>query len=370
MGASMELAARRKDGTEFPAEISLSAIATDQGILVAAAIRDVSERRRAAEAQNRLASIVQSSYDAIMGMTSDGMITSWNPGATRLFGYSEDEILGRNRNVLIPAEEREREHGILARVADGEKVEEYVTKRLRKDGSPVTVSLMMSPIADVRGRICGVATVSRDVTERLRAEARFRSLLEAAPDAMVGVRADGVIAFANSQAEKLFGYPRDELVGQPVELLVPGHVRSIHPSHRGRYLEDPRPRPMGASMELAARRKDGSEFPAEISLSVLETDEGPLVSAAIRDATERRRATEAQNRLASIVQSSHDAIVGKTVDGVVTSWNPGAARLYGFTAEEAIGRHARMLFPPEQRADEEAILARTAGGERIEQYVT
>lgn len=136
-----------------------------------------------------------------------------------------------------------------------------------------------------------------DAAERSWAEGTFRALLEAAPDAIVGVGPDGRIALVNAQAERLFGWARDELVGQPIEVLVPDAARRVHPHHRDQYFADPAPRPMGAGMELAARRRDGSEFPAEISLSALETEDGLLVSAAVRDVTERFEAQAERERL-------------------------------------------------------------------------
>ena len=164
---------------------------------------------------------------------------------------------------------------------------------------------------------------------------RFVGLLEAAPDAMVCVDSDGQIALVNAQAVRLFGYDREELVGRPVEMLVPDAVRPAHPGHRGGYVADPQPRPMGgAGMELAGRRRDGSTFPAEISLSAIDTDDGILVTAAVRDVTERQHAHETAARLASIIQSSHDAVIGKTLDQVITSWNPAAERLYGYSSPE------------------------------------
>ncbi len=129
------------------------------------------------------------------------------------------------------------------------------------------------------------------------ADRRFLGLLEAAPDAMVCVERDGRITLVNAQAERLFGYDRKELVGQPVEMLVPDAVRGVHPGHRAGYTADPRPRPMGAGMELAGRRRDGSTFPAEISLSAIDTDEGILVTAAVRDVTERLEAQAERERL-------------------------------------------------------------------------
>ena len=199
---------------------------------------------------------------------------------------------------------------------------------------------------------------------------RFAGLLEAAPDAMVCVDADGRIALVNAQTERLFGYGRDELVGQPVEMLVPDAVRAIHPGRRAGYVSDPRPRPMGAGMELAGRRRDGSTFPAEISLSAIDTEEGILVSAAVRDVTQRQLAAETAAQLASIIQSSHDAVIGKTLDQVITSWNPGAERLYGYTAAEVAGRHIEMLIPVEDREREAAVVAAVARGERADQYQT
>ena len=342
MGAGLELAARRKDGTEFPCEISLSSIDTEDGVLVSATVRDVTDRQRATEAQNRLATIVQSSHDAIMGKTLTGEITSWNPGAERLYGYREADIVGRNAEVLFPVDRRADEVAILARIAGGERVAQYQTERLRMDGSTVMVSLTMSPIADATGAVVGVASVSRDISDRQRAEAKFHGLLEAAPDAIVGVTADGIIALVNAQVERLFGYQRADLLGQPVEILVPEYARDKHPQHRAGYLHDPAPRPMGAGMHLAGRRRDGSRFPAEISLSSIDTEDGVLVSAAIRDVSDRVRA-EAKFR--GLLEAAPDAIVGVTPDGRITLVNAQAERLFGYRRQELLGQPIEILVP-------------------------
>jgi PAS domain S-box-containing protein len=262
-------------------------------------------RARALAERERLAVIVESSHDAIVARTIDGIITSWNSGAQELFGYDRADIVGRHASVLLPPDQQDDETRLLERVAAGERVEQRPVQRVRKDGSTVTVSLTLSPISDQDGHITGVASISRDITDRQRAEAMFEGLLQAAPDATIGVTRDGTITLINAQAERLFGYRREELLGRPVDILVPERVRAAHPLQRDKYFAQPRSRPMGGGQALTAVRKDGSEFPAEISLSAVETHQGRIVSAAIRDVTERLIAQHERERL--IAQAERDA---------------------------------------------------------------
>ena len=266
---------------------------------------DAAERRRllAERDRSRLAEVVETSRDAIVISNLEGEITAWNRGAELLFGWSEDEIVGRRTTILVPMPRRAEFEDMLESIRAGGAVAALDTERRHRDGSLVAVNVSDSPLLDEEGRVAGYSAIYRDIRERraaqaavARSERRFRGLVEAAPDATVIVGEGGRIELANAQAERMFGYAREELVGRNVEMLVPERFRAQHPGHRAGYVVDPRPRPMGAGLELHAVRADGSEFPVEISLSPLETGGDRLITAAVRDVTERRRAEEELER--------------------------------------------------------------------------
>jgi PAS domain S-box-containing protein len=257
------------------------------------------ERVRTAERDSELAAIVEASGDAIISTSLDGTIRSWNSAAEATYGHAAKQVIGRSLAILIPPGRPEELPELLRRVCRGERVD-LETQQLRSDGELIGAALTAAPLRNRAAAIVGVSVVARDITQRQRAEAtlraseqQFRGLLESAPDAMVIVDPDGRITLVNRQTEQLFGYAREELLGQPIETLVPERFHARHVGHRNGYLIGPGVRPMGAGLQLYARRKDASEFPVEISLSPLQTDRGTLALAAVRDITSRKQAEEA-----------------------------------------------------------------------------
>jgi two-component system, cell cycle sensor histidine kinase and response regulator CckA len=199
---------------------------------------------------------------------------------------------------------------------------------------------------------------------------QYRALLQGAPDAIVVVNQSGTIVLVNEQAEKLFGYRRAELIGRSAEILVAERCRAQHSDQYSRFRSPPSERPEVAGLELFGSRKDGTEFPAEIRLSPIDTKQGMLVSSAIRDISERRRTEEDLRRLAAIVACSDDAIIGKTLEGIITSWNFGAERMYGYSAKEAIGQSVKMLVPSDRPDEIAAVLDRLKRGEAVDHFET
>ncbi len=195
-------------------------------------------------------------------------------------------------------------------------------------------------------------------------------IFENTPDALLLVDAQGRVVAANARCEAVFGGPRAALVGAPVERLMPDRFAARHAAHREHYGRKPWPRPMGVGQRLLARRQDGSEFPVEVMLGPLPDDGRTLVLCAVRDVSERENAEAQGRRLAAIVDSATDAVVGKDLAGTITTWNRAAEQLVGHRAADAIGRHISMLVPPDLRAQEEGILQRLAAGETIEPFET
>jgi len=209
-----------------------------------------------------------------------------------------------------------------------------------------------------------------DLSERRQATEQFRLALEAAPTGMLMMDEAGIIVQVNAQIEALFGYRRDELMGKPLEMLVPERYRTHHPDLRQMFSGDPKTRLMGADRELYGLRQDGSEVPIEIELNPLQTSEGRCVLTSIADITDRKRASAAQQRMTALVESTSDAILTEDLDGNIRSWNPAAEDLLGYTATEIVGQSVLRLIPADRQDEESDILARVKDGQKVANFET
>ena len=326
IGAGIELVGRRKDGSEFPLEIMLSPLESAEGILVTAAIRDISVRKNAEkhlarmeekrrlgedalrESEERYRMLLDGIENyAIFSMDPRGQILSWNAGAERIKGYSAAQIIGRNFSCFFPPAdiERGRPEEIL-RIAAASGRHEEQGMRVRRDGSRFLANVVFTALRDAAGNLRGFSEFSHDLSESKESEARYRGLLEAAPDAMVVVSQAGKIVLLNVRAEKEFGYSRDELVGQKVKNIIPEGFAERIIADGTRSAAEALAQQIGTGIELAGRRKDGSEFPIEIMLSPLESADGILVTAAIRDITERKESDEHLAKTVEELKRSND----------------------------------------------------------------
>ena len=346
-------------------------------------LRDVTERvqteralHESSEAASHLAAIVESSDDAIMSITLDGVITSWNRGAEKLYGYSSNETIGKSFYILVGPSHRDDIDQALERVKNGEAIHNYRTQRIRKDGTTVEVSLTLSTIKDSAGAIIGSSSIARDITERKKmeealrdSEARYRKYFDLGLVGMALETPSGGWVDANSRLCEIFGYTRQELFKKHwTELTHPDDIAK-DTEQLGKLLRGEIER---YSIEKRFIRKDGKVIDAIIAINSTRDQNGKtnLLFGFVIDITERKKMEEANSRLAAIVESSDDAIIGKTLDGIITSWNRGAEKLYGYSAEEVKGRSISILIPSDQTDELKQVLAKIRQGELVQHYET
>jgi PAS domain S-box-containing protein len=268
-----------------------------------------------------------------------------------MYGYSAKEAIGKSVSMLVPIDQPDEIPEVLERVKRGETVDHFQTIRVRKDGKEIQMELTVSPIRDSIERIVGASTIGHDISVRkvaekhlVQMEARYRGLLEAAPDAMVVVNQGGEIVLLNVQADKQFGYSRDELVGQKVKNIIPEGFAERLISDSTRSAADALAQQIGTGIELIGRRKDGSEFPIEIMLSPLESAEGILVTAAIRNISERKQ-LEQQLRQAQKMEA-----IGRLAGGIAHDFNNLLGVIIGYSEifEERLGLNDPLRPKAEQ----------------------
>jgi PAS domain S-box-containing protein len=362
IGTGIELTGRRKDGSEFPIEIMLSPLESAEGILVTAAIRDISVRKAAAQhlaqMEGRYRGLLEAAPDAMVVVNKVGDIVLLNVQAEKQFGYRRDELLGQQVKNIIPEGFAER------LIADGMRsAADALAQQIgtgieltgrRKDRSEFPIEIMLSPLESADGIL--VTAAIRDISVRKAAEkhvaqmeGRYRGLLEAAPDAMVVVNQAGDITLLNVQAEQRFGYRRDELLGQTIKTIIPEGFAERLIADRMRSAADALAQQIGTGIELTGRRKDGSEFPIEIMLSPLESAEGILVTAAVRDISVRKAAekhlAQMEGRYRGLLEAAPDAMVVVNQTGKITLLNVQAEQRFGYRRDELLGQTIKTIIP-------------------------
>jgi PAS domain S-box-containing protein len=313
-------------------------------------------RTRVAPASTTLlASIVNSSDDAIDSKTLDGIITSWNPAAERMYGYSADEILGKNISMLSHPDRPEEMDEILQKIRDGERVEHYETVRVRKDGRRISISLTVSPILDGAGKVVGVSSIARDVTERAGAtKTLLASIVNSSDDAIDSKTLNGIITSWNPAAERMYGYSADEILGKNISMLS----HPDRPEEMDEILQQIRNGERVEHYETVRVRKDGRTISISLTVSPILDDSGKIVgvSSISRDITERKRADEqlraASQYARSLIEASLDPLVTISPEGKITDVNEATIKVTGVSREKLIGADFSDYFTEPEKARE------------------
>jgi PAS domain S-box-containing protein len=305
----------------------------------------------ASEIEGRVRILVDGVQDyAIYMLDPLGNVVTWNAGAERIKGYKADEIIGQNFSRFYSQVDIDQGIPKLELAAAAKSGRSEIERwRVRKNGSQFLANMVITATRDSSGTLIGFSEISRDITERKDAEAKYRGLLEAAPDAMIVVNQAGVIVLLSLQAEKQFGYRRDELLGQPVTNIIPQGFAERLIADDLRSTEEALAQQIGTGIELHGRRKDGYEFPIEIMLSPLKSAEGILVTAAIRDISVRKAAelhlAQMESRYRGLLEAAPDAMIVVNQAGGIVLLNLQAEKQFGYRRDELLGQPVTNIIP-------------------------
>jgi PAS domain S-box-containing protein len=313
--------------------------------LVTAGVCEMTERNQADQELQLMAAIIENSIDAIIGKTLDGIVTSWNPAAERMYGYSGDEIIGQSIGLISPDHRDGQIEPILASIRTGQHVDHLESVRIRKDGTAITVSMSASPIRDARGVIVGASTITHDVTESRQAYESARSMIESSLDALVAISPEGMITDANEATVKVTGIPRVELIGTAFSecFTEPEKAKAIY-----QLVFD---QGMAVDYPLTMRHRDGTLTEVLYNASVYRDAGGKVlgVFAAARDVTEARQAFESAR---SMIESSLDSLVAISPEGMITDVNEATVKVTGIPRVELIGTAFSECFTEPENANE------------------
>jgi len=292
-------------------------------------------------------SLIEASLDPFVTISPEGKITDVNEATTKATGIPREKLIGSDFSNYFTEPEKAREGYRL--VFSKGKVIDYPLTIRHTMGHTMDVLYNASVYKDERGNVLGVFAAARDITDRKLTEESFQKILEATPDAIVMIDQDGKIIYINAQTAKLFGYEKEELIGQQVEILIPEPYRSRHPDHRRYFFKNPRSRVMGSGMTLYGQRKNKEIFSVEISISPLETKEGLLGLAAIRDITVQKQAYQYAR---SLIEASLDPLVTINPEGKITDVNEATVKVTGVNRESLIGSDFSNYFTEPEEARE------------------
>jgi PAS domain S-box-containing protein len=265
---------------------------------------EITAMQQHADRDRAFIALAESAVSPVISMTPDGTIITWNPAAEGLYGYAAAEAIGASIDIIVPPDCRDQYRAVVNRVIASKSGDDFETLRTAKDGREIDVLVIVSAIQSATGEVVGVVNITRDITGRKIAEEKFRLAVEACPNGMMMSDAAGIIVMVNSEVERLFGYRREELIGRPVDDLVPERLRRQHRRHRDGYGHNPEQRRMSGGRDVTGLRKDGTEFPAEVGLNPIQTRDGLMVLSAIVDISERKRLDRLKDEFVSMV--SHE----------------------------------------------------------------
>lgn len=366
---------QRKDGTKFWANVVITRLENEAGEVsgFSKVTRDITERRKAEsqlfESEARMRAILAAAVDAIITIDGIGTIESVNYATERLFGYTADEIIGKNVKMLMPQPYRQEHDSYLHNhMSTGQKKIIGIGREvfgLRKNGETFPMDLAVSAV-ETGGRKVFTGIV-RDIsgrkqaeTQLLESEARNRAILAAAVDAIITIDEFGTIESLNPATERLFGYRAEEMLGQNVKMLMPAPYRGEHDGYLHNHMHTGQRKIIGIGREVFGLRKNGETFPMDLAVSKVETMGRKVFTGIVRDITERKKSevqlVESEARTRAILAAAVDAIIIIDATGTIESMNAATQRLFGYTAEEMVGKNVKMLMPQPYRHEHDGYL--------------